>query len=223
MKTELIESGLLYPQSKYPRSEGLHLSTILKRMAQENGVLKKERAEEFGLIEVAGDEWWATLPTDVQLKIAMGLAWEEWYIPQLEEVLDHPGEKCVQGIYMTPDAESLDTIVTFGEELLVLCLHEVKLTYKSMGTVGNLSTQWLWLAQTKAYCKAMGTNVAYLHILFVCGDYSWPQRPQLQVWRITYTDLELDVNWEMIVGFARHYLNLEAEEMMRDTYDSQDP
>lgn len=218
MRVELIESEVTYPESPYPRSEGTHVSSVLRAIAQENGVLKRERAEEFGLTQLRdrrGDEWWASLSEDVRLKISMGLAWEQWYIPQLEDVLDHPGEMCVQGVYMTHDGESLDVVLTQGGELLMLCLHEVKLTYKSINTVGDLSTQWLWLAQCKAYCKGLNTLVAYLHVLFVCGDYTWPMRPKLMVYRVTYTQAEIDENWDIILEYLNYQRRLEFEESIR--------
>ena len=73
------------------------------------------------------------------------------------------------------------------------------------------------LAQTKGYAKAKGTRFVDLHILFVCGDYSFPIRPVLRVWRITFTQAEIDENWDVIIGFVRYYEHLDAEEQMRDT------
>lgn len=223
MQVDLIDSRLLYPAPRVPRTVGVHVSNVLRLIAQENGVLKREQAEEFGLIDLSGKDgeaWWATLPEDVHLKICMGLAWEEWYIPQLEDVLDHPGEMHLEGIYLTHDGESLDTVITFGGELLALCIHEVKLTYKSLNTIGRLVTQWLWLAQTKAYCKARGALIAYIHVLAVCGDYSWPQRPQLRIFRVIFTQAEIDENWDVIIGYVNYYKQIEAEEAMKDTYSA---
>jgi hypothetical protein len=225
MQVDVIESRMLYPAPSFPRSPGTHVSSVLRLIAQENGVLKRERVEEFGLIDLQekrnNDEWWDTLPEDVQLKICMGLAWEDWYLQQLEDVLGHPGELKLDGIYLTHDGESLDVVMS--TMLLVLCIHEVKLTYKSLNTIGGLYTQWLWLAQTKAYCKARGTCVAYLHVLAVCGDYTWPMRPVLKVFRIVYTQAEIDENWDVILGYVNYFQSLEREELMKDTYDAAHP
>ncbi len=223
MQVDVIETELLYPAGKVARTPGIHVSGVLKLIAQENGVLKRERAEEFGLIDLteqegAGEEWWESLEEDIKLKICMGLAWEEWYLEQLEDVLKHPGEMVLDGIYLTHDGESLDMVVS--SNLLVLCIHEIKLTYKSLNTIGNLSTQWLWLAQTKAYCKARGTRIAYLHVLAVCGDYSWPQRPMRKVFRIIYTQAEIDENWDVITGYVRYFQQLENADLMKDTTDA---
>lgn len=231
MKTELVSPVLAVPHSRHPRSPGVHVSSIIRRIAIQNGALKKEWIDDLDLVDASQEDWWASLSPASQLRIAIGLAWEEWYIPQLQTVSDHPGEMQVDGIYMTHDGESLDTLVTERPIIInsawgagepsrhVLALHEVKGTYKSTKTVGSLDTQWMWLAQTKAYCKGLNTLIAYLHVLFLCGDYKYPIEPQLKVWRITYTQLEIDDNWELMVGSMHHHRQQEREDLMRDTHE----
>lgn len=193
-----------------PRSEGVHLSKVLKGIAVESGILKPEYAEDLSLEEVSGrqEEWWNALAPAVKLRMSIGLAWEDWYVPQLQSVAYHPGEMEVDGIYMTHDGESIDFLYASPLEL---ALHEVKATYKSIKTVGDLKTQWLWLAQTKGYCKGLKTRVAYLHVLFLCGDYKYPITPQLKCWRIEYTQAEIDENWDIITGYVNHRQLLERE------------
>lgn len=205
-----MEVTLPVPIPKSPRSIGVHVSSIIKSIAIENGVLKTDVAEGFHLVEMSNEAWWAGLDQSTQLRICIGLAWEEFYIPYIGDVVDHPGELYVDGIYLSPDGESMDTILTPHGSQILLALHEVKATYKSINTVGDLSTQWMWLAQTKAYCKAMQTLVAYLHVLFVCGDYTYPQRPQIRVWKITYTQAEIDDNWELMTGYVAYQRQLQG-------------
>lgn len=219
MQITLIPSTIQMPAGGAPRSEGVHLSRIIRNIAVENGALKKEWVEDLSLVEVGSrqQEWWDGLDSASQLRMSIGLAWEEWYVNQLGNVVFHPGEMHVDGIYMTHDGESLDTIVSPSGPNLHLCCHEVKATYKSTKTVGNLDGQWLWLAQTKGYCKGLCTHVAYVHVLFLCGDYKYPITPQLKVWQIIYTPAEIDDNWDLIVGYLHHYQQQEREDMMRDT------
>lgn len=201
MRTELIPTTIPPPMSRHPRTPGIHLSAVIRCIATEAGLLKRNVADDLSLVEVGGnEEWWGRLSEPDRLRISIGLAWEEWYIPQMGYINDHPGEMQLDGIYMTPDGESLDVVLNHH----MLCLHEVKATYKSTKTVGNLDSQWMWLAQTKAYCKAMGTMRAFLHVLFLCGDYSFPMTPQLRVWRIDYDQAELDENWETMTGYVRY-------------------
>lgn len=201
-----------------PRSEGVHVSSVIRNIAIENKILKAEWVDDLSLIEVDQASWWGKLNPANQIRMAMGLAWEQWYIPQLQDVADHPGEMEVDGIYMTHDGESLDTIVsTHKSNLWIPAIHEVKLTYKSMKKVGDLSSQWMWLAQTKAYCKGRDTRIAYVHVNFVCGDYSYPITPQLKCWRVEYTQAEIDDNWELITSYVQHRQRMEREQEWGDT------
>lgn len=204
-----------------PRSEGYHLSKVLRNIAVENKVLDPKWLEDFSLVEVDVDQegWWAALEQPTQLRMAIGLAWEQWYFPKLEGIVYQPGEMEVAGVYMTHDGESLDAIVSpVGTRHHYLGLHECKTTSKSTKTVGDLSTQWLLLAQTKGYCKGLKTCVAYIHMLFLYGDYSYPMTPQLKIWKVTFTQAEIDDNWEVVIGYIRHRQQQEREDLMKDTY-----
>lgn len=209
---------LLLPPSRYPRSPGVHLSGIIRCIATEQGILKPEWAEELSLVDIR------TISDPVVIaRICMGLAWEEWYIPtQLPQVVDHPGETLLDGVYMTKDGEELVTLILDGSARYALKLHEVKCTYKSIKTVmgpdwqrwigrrfdtrrhtgiGPLTSQWMWLAQAKGYGKQAGTGLVDLHALYACGDYSWPMRPMAYVHHIEFTQDEMDLNWDLMVGY----------------------
>ncbi len=196
---------LFLPPPKTIRSKGVHVSSIIRCIATETGILKPEWAEELSLVDVRT----ITDPVAV-LRISIGLAWEEWFIPNIlaiDGVVDHPGEMQVDGIYMTHDGESLDVIITSEPSMggsyseragSSVVIHEVKSTYKSINTVGDLTKEWMWLAQLKAYCHAKQTRYAKLHALFICGDYSYPIKPQLRRWGIEFTQKEIDENWELL-------------------------
>jgi len=194
-----IPVNLTLPKSRVPRSEGVHISNIIRSIATEVGILKPEWAEELSLV----DGRQVTDPVAV-LRMNIGLAWEEYYIPTfLGElgVVDHPGQIQVDGVYMTPDGESVDVIITRSQGKYrnhTLIVHECKVTYKSTKTVGDLSNEWMWMSQVKAYCKGKNTRWARMHILFLCGDYSYPIRPQLRCWAIEFTQKEIDDNWALL-------------------------
>lgn len=210
---------LAYPQSKTPRSPGLHLSNITKGIARETGILDRLEAESLSLIEIRGEEWWTSLDEPTKIRIAIGLAWEQWYIPTLEGVVDHPEELCVDGIYMSRDGESLDIVMHesrpgFWE--YIPALHEVKSTFKSVKTVSDIKSQWMWMAQMMGYCFAMSTTRAYLYVLCVVGDYKikrissplskqmgvYDIEPQLLKWQFDFTEHELERNWTLHRDFA---------------------
>lgn len=200
MKVTELQVDLFLPPPKVPRSDGVHLSAIIRGLAVEAGILKTSYAEELSLVDVRE----ITDPVAV-LRISIGLAWEQYYIPEIlgptMGVDDHPGEMCVDGIYMTKDGESVDVLVVDTRPDCVQIVHEVKATYKSTKTVGDLRDQWMWLAQMKGYCKGTGTRIAILHCLFLCGDYSYPIRPCLKAWQVEFTEQEIEENWQLMLDY----------------------
>jgi hypothetical protein len=183
------------------RSRGVHVSNIIRGIALEMGILKKELADEIELVDVRE----ITDPVAI-LRISIGLAWEAWYIPQIlseqQGVVKHPGEMKVDGVYMSPDGESVDVIITPGNGHH-LRIHEVKATYKSTKTVGDLSGQWMWLTQLAAYCKGARTNHARIHVLFLCGDYKFPLKPELRIWDVEFTREEIDERWSLLKDYKK--------------------
>lgn len=180
---------------------------VVKSLALTHGILDAKWADDMSLVEVSGngERWWNSLPIEAQLRMSMGMAWEDWYMRQLPHVIPHSGEMQVDGIYMTLDGESLDTILTPLGERLVPAIHEIKLTYKSTKTVGELGTRikgvspnWMVETQTKGYCKGKNARLCYVHMLFVNGDYSYPLKPELRVWQIEYEQAEIDETWDRI-------------------------
>lgn len=204
MQTELLPVSLNVPTGSY-RSCGVHVSQVIRHLAIQKRYLKLDILEGLRLVEADPEEWWNRLEPLDQLRMSIGLAWEQWYLPQLGNVVHQPGEMQVDGIYMTHDGESLDMLLTDRGYQHVLCLHEVKTTSKSTKTVGDLSSQWMWLTQCKAYCKGLKTLIAYIHVLFLYGDYKYPLQPQLRVWRVTFTQQEIDATWDEITREVRKY------------------
>lgn len=203
------EYPIFLPES-HGRSEGIHVSGIIRCIATEAGILTPDTAEELSLCDVRQ----ITDPVAI-LRISIGLAIEQYYIPEILAqygVLDHPGEMKYQGVYMTHDGEDLSVIITLREPAYKVRIHEVKATYKSTRTVADLASQWMWLAQMKAYCIARGTNVAVMHVWFMCGDYKFPIRPVREVWELEFTDAELDDNWTLLRQYKEERLVIEGRD-----------
>lgn len=190
--TPLPETPLVMPPGDV-RSPGVHASSIIRCIAVEQGILKPEWCEELSLSDAR-----SITDTVAVLRIRMGLAWERHYLPTVEGIIYQPGEILVDGIYMTPDGESLSVVHVLPTKPWAKVLHECKLTYKSMNTVGNLYSEWMWLAQCLAYCKGSETRFAQMHVLFVCGDYTYPIKPRLRIWVIEFSQEEIDMNWNLL-------------------------
>jgi hypothetical protein len=178
-------------------------------MAAEAGHLKPEWVEELSL----ADGLDITDPRHI-LRICLGLAWEAWYLKQLEAigVVAHPGECHLDGIHMNPDGESVDVIITQeDQETHELIIHEIKLTYKSSRKF-TPETQWLYMRQIMGYCKAKDTQYGMLHVVFVCGDYSYPITPDRRVWLLKFDQKELDLSWNQVTEYMDKF---DSPEMQR--------
>lgn len=211
------------PLSTTPRTVGVHVSGIIRAIAMETGILEAQYVEDLSLIDVGDSRWWDRLPPEAQLRIHMGLAWEEHYLRLFPSILKHPGELQLDGVYMTPDGESLDFVCSLSPpDVYEHALHEVKFTYKSTKTVGDFTDQWLWVSQTQAYAKAKGTRIVYVHVLFACGNYKFPIVPWLgpmggkkkgggwvnqpSIYRIEFTQEEIDTKWELLIDYMQSRL-----------------
>lgn len=201
MITTELPVTLTLPGNKAPRSKGVHVSSIIRCIAVEAKILTIEDREDLSLIDGSQEDWWAQLDEVARIRICIGLAWEQWYASQLPEVVDHPGEMEVSNIYMTHDGESVSVLRGPRHPKQALIVHEHKATYKSFNRVSDLHSQFMWMSQIKAYARALNTLHARLHVLFLCGDYTWPIRPQLRCWELEFTQQELDDNWELLCAY----------------------
>src|SRR4051812_36117248 len=104
------QAPIVLPQ--YPRTKGVHLSSIIRAVAVETGALKLELLEDLSLIS----EYREITDRVALMRISIGLAWEQYYIPvMLPDCVDHPDEMKVDGIYMNPDGESVTAFVSQKE------------------------------------------------------------------------------------------------------------
>jgi hypothetical protein len=168
-----------------PRTSGLHLSGIIRVLAQDMRLLDPED-------DIAG------LPLEARLRMAVGLAWEEWLHHQYPEVLYHPGELCQDGILMTPDGVGDDET-----------MYEFKATWKSekkvLGNGYEASCNWMWQAQNMGYLKALKWRRVHQCILFLNGNYKapgafGPPSPVFRELEIEYDQPEIEANWKLILA-----------------------
>jgi hypothetical protein len=142
-------------------------------------------------------------PLAQRLRMAMGLAWEEYYGQFYPGVLFHPGEIEADGIIGSPDGVEPDAD---GGPVL----HEFKVTWKTTrrilegleesGRNGSGGCNWMWLAQMKAYCRMLHYSRACLHVYAVNGDYK-PPSPQLVAVDLEFDRRELDANWRLMMQY----------------------
>lgn len=182
MDIKLLEEEIPNLGSGLPRSEGLHLTQITGDLAIQLGLFSDDRK----------------LPID---KFELGFAFEECLENAWRDRLQRlsafdifrPGEQHLDGISGSPDGVSFRDGKVF--------LEEYKVTWYSMATKKFLVDMPTWRWQNMAYCKMMGMRDCIFRVFWVNGDYR-PPSPAYQAYQVSYSQDEIDQNWEMIVNHA---------------------
>lgn len=180
-----------------PRSPGVHLSGIIRPLAIRLKCFDEEDEGLDSLIARLGSEGTAGGgSSDVLCRIAAGLAFEDWIVKQIPGLQYHPGEKCVDGIYMTPDGKEHPTYDGNGAVCYPPVIHEFKLTWRSAAKPPPVYWDW----QSASYCRAEGATRAVLHAYHVNGDYKTGRRPMYIKHTRDWEPGEMEGIWRMIVG-----------------------
>lgn len=171
MKIELINEE--FPWTVVPRSEGLHLSTIIQDIIHTlNGTTPR--------------------PIDNAAK----LQFEKGYLLEIafsnafkDKAIVHVGEMELDGIICTPDGIAPNHV------------EEYKCTARSSNTTPDMVDAWMM--QVKGYCRVMGMSECVFRILYLCGDYRGDRGPKYGPYHLYFTRRELDENWSMLVNHAK--------------------
>lgn len=194
------------------RSEGLHLSDIT------GYILLNIDRDKYG----SDDEGkWMNFLLGLIYERALELAWLDKEIEgNYREGLIRPGEFRRDGIIGTPDA--FDASYSVFSPLVGRHLYgrpeEFKCTKKTLRTPITDRKFWIYWVQLKAYAYMMDCNSGVLRILHINGNYSYDDNDPnagyvIQSWEDTWTDLELQENWMMLLKNA-----VRMGKMTRDDY-----
>lgn len=174
-----------YPQCLFPsdthRSNSLHLTDILRDMAEVSGLSK-----ESGFVE-----------EDLDHFAAAGFLWESvWDRAHAEAIQKDewisPGEFTLDGITGTPDRIDLSRPAII----------EMKTRWKSARKFDSLEKEfWIELLQVKAYCWMTKIMEADLVAFFIAGNWR-PPVPEVRGVNLKFTELELEETWRQIVNHA---------------------
>lgn len=199
MGVQEIKSGLKLPKDSL-RSPGTHVSDLLKSMAVRTGKLDDSEEEEDSL----------------ELRMMMGLAWEEWLAKQLTQqfpsILFRFGELVEDLIIGTPYAyEPMNNVI-----------HEFEMTWKT--SARDIESQWVWLSRCRSYCylaRELARELdypdcleAWLHVLYVNGDYNG-SGPQYKVYQCEFTRQEVGSLWSQLTREKERVVEGKANERWR--------
>ena len=122
----------------------------------------------------------------------VGFLWEDVLTRSLaDHCSERPGEVELDGIVGSPDGYDKSTGI----------LDEYKCTWKSINNA-HPENVWKWMTQVKGYCKMLGTNTVRFHILYIMGNYRG-SGPLYRSYLFTFTDIEIEENWSMLVNHAK--------------------
>lgn len=188
-------SQVLQPQSAHVRSPGVHISGIIRAIMLKLGKLKPEDESD-----------------EMPLRMAIGMAWENWVIGLAQAKRDwkiewQPGEWEYDGVFGTPDG--IGEVTRYTAEIqkgggvkkgsqTYRCLDEFKATWKSEHTRKNIVDESLWIWQLAASCYVLGLEHARLHVLWVNGDYR-PPAPKYFVYLVKFEWAYLERFWRDVV------------------------
>lgn len=162
------------------RSEGLHLSQIIKSICVEIDPKRFKSESE-------------RLPWE---RFESGFTFErvlEHAFAARREGIFRPGEVEKDGVIMSPD----------GIDPADWRLEEYKFTMMSSREAPQHMKFVHWFWQMKAYALALETTRARLRAMFLNGDYRG-SGPQYFAWDVEFTEQELHENWAMLIQHARH-------------------
>lgn len=212
----------------------MHVSECIRDVALAMGMYKGDDKEELDwtLIKyrmMCGADVLVDYPLAIR-RVAMGLAWEQWYGAQHPEMNFHlVGELSKDKIIGTPDGLEFRTIqmvqdstgtysIARRQELTYGIIHEIKLTWKSSRSHNEapevrIAKEWAWISQCKSYCfmahdPRWPVLTAILHVYWVNGNYRG-SGPEILTYELTFTEQELIANWKLITNTAGHILKRE--------------
>ena len=183
-----IESRVQHPRPKKKRSPGVHLmSGIIRPVLIESGILRPFDKEQLDAEEMP-------------LRMALGMAAEDWLVGLWPEMIWQPGELAEDGVIGSPDGVTWKFKLPSIKRTVGL-LEEFKCTWMSRKKHGQDITQHsIFVWQAAAYCYMLGVRHARFHILWVNGDYNLgPPSPVYHTYLLEYTQKELDTFWANVI------------------------
>lgn len=185
LSPRLMASRTFRPYREVPRSPGVHVQAINKKLGVAAGKLGNSDNEDFPF-ERFSDSVYPLMP-------ALGVAWEEFRASHYSEseLLYQPGELERDGIFGTHDG------------LLINCdptrIWECKQTTKKLQSI---TTLWMYLKQGLAYCAMSGLRQVQYDICFLLGDYTRPYTPEGTVTIVEFNDMEVEQWWTIMLKSA---------------------
>lgn len=187
-----------YTERTPDSADGVHFSTIM------NDILMRKDPARYSDEGRHDNVRYMNFMMGLILERALELAWLDREMEVRPELI-RPGELRLDGIIITPDA--LDTALGRPEEY--------KLTKKSCRQPPTDDKFWQYWTQLMCQCKVVGSLTGVLRVCHINGNYSRDDSDPdsgyvIKSWAWTWTQLQIDERWAMIVGHGIRYGFLRA-------------
>ena len=166
------------PRTHQPRTPGLHLSGVLKYIAQTSGLT---------------DYVEQSLKESMPLAMACGFMWEEFVASLYVDWVWQPGE-ATDPVIMTSDG--LNSSYEIVGSTIPYAIEEAKWTSATWKGASGILDDWLKLHQARGYCAGYGTSVVRWH--FLCVRQPWDPRYYRATMR--FDEKEIEKTRAMIVA-----------------------
>ena len=184
--TQVSDATFTPRGSGLPRSEGLHMSDIIRDI----------------YFKMQGQEADRTIDQAARMRMEMGFYWEDvfsraWADREAQAgTIFRPDEGEKDGIFYSPDGILIPAISTSD-----FALEEYKCTWTSSSRL--VIDNWRWMTQIKGYMHGLGLDLARLRVFYVNGNYK-NREPEYAVYEIRAGyEGELQENWDMLVTHAK--------------------
>jgi len=165
------------------RLPGVHVTDLIRGLGTELEIkpFKKSGSNKVDLLALSGDNY-----------SEIGFLWEHALEIALKDKLGiRPGQIELDGVLGSPDG--------FGVTPFGPCVEEYKVTWRSMKN--EITSEWRYMMQVKAYCKMLGVTLALFRVLYVNGNYN-PMCPQNRTYLVQFTQDEIDTAWDMLLAWG---------------------
>lgn len=194
----MIATQVTYPINLRPatapaRTPGIHLSGVLRRIAQSAKILDYDDGPTLDEIITHTDPHLVG-QSGILMRIILGYAWEDYIVRHIPGLIYHPGEFALDGVTGSPDGILL---AQDGQTEV----HEFKWTFASSKT--PITDKQLYLWQAGCYLKMVSAavftpcNRAVFHICHVRGNYKGID-PQYIATRVEFATAEIEGYWAMV-------------------------
>ena len=187
MADSSLQDGERFLQPRPPRSEGLHASTLLKKLHPVESTITEAELRIYGLLGLAFED---------RAELALLTLSQE---PDWPWDCYRPGEVECDGIACSPD------ILLVPKQDGPLMELSLKVTWKSVKEAPDGPKFAYYADQSLTYGTPLGTLDGVLLVYFVNGDYghqrkgqSGPPKPLVKGWQMRWSEQERAETWQAL-------------------------